>query len=188
MVQNLFSSLLFLDESLFLSINHLPHTPLTNALGLLLSGVGTAGIIWFLLGLFLFFREEKKDRLFFVPLFLAGGFSWFMVEVVLKPLAARSRPGLELGAIIVGSSLNDSYSFPSGHATIAFAMAVVLSKKEPKWKWMFYMLAVLISLSRIFLGKHYPTDVLVGAFLGWGIGKLSLILPHFIKRYTKHNA
>ena len=181
MFQNLFSSLLSLDESLFLSINHLPHTPLTNALGLLLSGVGAAGIIWFLLGLFLFFREEKKDHWFFAPLFLAGGFSWFIVEVVLKPLAARSRPGLELGAIIVGSSLNDSYSFPSGHATIAFAMAVVLSKKEPKWRWMFYVLAVLISLSRIFLGKHFPLDVIIGGLLGLGIGYFSLNLAKRVK-------
>lgn len=176
MVQNPFSSLLSFDQSLFLSINHLPHTSLTNTLGLLLSGVGTAGILWFLLGLFLFFREEKKDRWFFAPLFLAGALSWSIVEVVLKPLVARSRPALELGTIIVGSSMNDSYSFPSGHATIAFAMAVVLSKKEPKWRWMFYVLAVLISLSRILLGKHYPLDVIVGGFLGWCMGYFSLWL------------
>ena len=201
MVQAYLSSLLSLDESLFLSINHLPHTELTNALGLLLSGVGTAGIIWFLLGLFLFFREEKKDlpamaspkawqagHWFFFSIVFAGGFSWFIVEVVLKPLAARSRPGLELGAILVGSTTNDSYSFPSGHATIAFAMAVVLSRKEPKWWWIFYVLAVLISLSRIFLGKHYPLDVIVGGLLGWSIGKLSLILPKFIKHYNPHKS
>ncbi len=188
MVQNLFSSLLSFDQSVFLFINHLPHTQLTNVLGLLLSGVGTAGIIWFLLGLILFFREEKKDHWFFAPLFLAGGLSWLIVEVILKPLAARSRPGLELGAIIVGSSLKDSYSFPSGHATVAFAMAVVLSRKEPKWRWIFYMLAVFISLSRIFLGKHFPLDVFVGGLLGWSIGKLSLILPNFIKKYTIHNS
>lgn len=172
MFQNFFSSLLSFDQSLFLFINHLPHTPLTNALGLLLSGVGTAGIIWFLLGLFLFFREEKKDHWFFAPLFLAGGLSWFIVEVILKPLVARSRPGLELGAIFVGSTTNDSYSFPSGHATIAFAMAVVLSKKEPKWRWMFYVLAVFISLSRVFLGKHYPFDIAFGALIGYAIGLL----------------
>ena len=214
MFQNLFSSLLSLDQSLFLSINHLLHTPLTNTLGLLLSGVGTAGIIWFFLGLYLFFREEKKDlpasgpariatqsvaggfavrrwqagRWFFFSILFAGGLSWLIVEAILKPLVARSRPGLELGAILVGSTTNDSYSFPSGHATIAFAMAVVLSHKEPKWRRVFYVLAVLISLSRIFLGKHYPIDVIVGGLLGWSIGKLSLFFLKFIKHYSSYNS
>ena len=146
---------------------------------LLFSGVGTAGIIWFLLGVWLFFKEETKDKWFFAPLIGAGAVSWFLVEMILKPLVARSRPGLELGAIIVGGQ-SDTFSFPSGHATIAFAMAVVLANKEPKWKWIFYLLAVVISLSRIYLGKHYPLDVLAGVLLGWGIGHLSLVICYRI--------
>jgi len=55
-------------------------------------------------------------------------------------------------------------------------MAVVLSHKEPKWKWVFFALAILISFSRIYLGKHYPLDVIAGGVLGWIIGKVSLRL------------
>lgn len=160
-----------MDTQVFFLINHLPHTNLTNAAALALSGVGTAGLIWFVIAAVLFVREEKKDRWFFLPFAAAGAVSWFFVEMVAKPLVARSRPGLEAGAIIVGGG-GDGFSFPSGHATIAFAMAVVLSRKKPKWKWMFYMLAVLISLSRIYLGVHYPLDVFFGALLGWGIGRI----------------
>lgn len=159
------------DSNLFLLLNHLPHTNAADALALAISGVGTAGIIWFTIATILFVREEKRDHWFFLPFVLAGGTSWAIVELFLKPLIARARPNEIMSGIIVGSG-SDGYSFPSGHATIAFAMAVVLSRKEPKWKWMFYMLAVLISLSRIYLGVHYPLDVIFGVLLGWGIGRI----------------
>lgn len=74
-----------------------------------------------------------------------------------------------MGAIIIGSNDN-SYAFPSGHATIAFAMAYLLAHNEPRRRWIFYLLAILISFSRIYLGKHYPLDVLIGSVLGLVIG------------------
>ena len=157
--------LLTLDRQLFFFINHLPHLAVSNTVALAISGVGTAGIIWFVLATVLFLKEEKKDHWFFIPVLAAGGTSWLMVEKIIKPLIARPRPTFEMGAIILGNNLPD-FSFPSGHATIAFAMAVVLSRKEPKWKWVFYTLAILISFSRIYIGKHFPFDVLVGALLG----------------------
>lgn len=173
--------LLTLDHQLFFFINHLPHTVLLNALGVGLSAIGAAGIIWLILGVILFIREEKRDHLFFAPILASAAASWVLVEKIIKPFIARPRPTLEMGAIILGNNLAD-YSFPSGHATIAFAMAVVLSRKEPKWKWMFYTLAVLISLSRIYLGVHYPLDVVFGAFLGWGIGITSLQLSSYLQK------
>ncbi|MBI5619978.1 phosphatase PAP2 family protein [Candidatus Gottesmanbacteria bacterium] len=168
-------TLLALDQSLFLFLNHLPHPAWADSLAIALSGVGTAGLVWFVIGVWLFLREEKKDRWFFAPLVLAGAASWLLVEQILKPWAARSRPALEAGAVIVGDGRTD-FSFPSGHATIAWAMAVVLSNKEPKWRWIFYLLAILISFSRIYIGKHFPLDVVAGGLLGWGIGRLMVYL------------
>lgn len=163
--------LLALDRQLFILINHLPHFAVSDTVALAISGIGTAGIIWLIFAIILFLKEEKKDHWFFLPFMLAGGTSWTIVELFLKPLIARLRPNEIIGAIVVRPE-SDGFSFPSGHATIAFAMAVVLSHKEPKWKWVFYTLAVLISLSRIYLGVHYPLDVVFGAFLGWGIGRI----------------
>lgn len=162
-----------LDQSVFFLINHLPHPTFVNLFAQLLSGVGTAGIIWFVLGVVLFIREEKKDRRFVLRMAVMGVCTFILNEILLKPFIARIRPTVEMGAIIIGNNVGDSFSFPSGHAAISFAAAVVLSKKEPKWRWLFYLLAVLISLSRIYLGKHYPFDVLVGAVLGWVVGILS---------------
>lgn len=172
--------ILWFDYALFLAVNHLPHTEVFDMIALAISGVGTAGMIWFMIAAALFFKEEKKDHWFFLPFILAGGTSWMLVERILKPLAARIRPSELMGAIIVGPPSAD-FSMPSGHATIAFAMATVLTQREPKWRWVFFTLAILIALSRIYLGKHYPLDVTIGAFLGWGIG----IGTHYL---SKHHA
>ncbi len=163
--------LLALDQQLFLLINHLPHLAVSNTVALAISGVGTAGIIWFIIAILLFLREEKKDHWFFLPFILAGGTSWTIVEFFLKPLIARVRPNEIMGAIIVGPG-SDGFSFPSGHSTIAWALATVLAHKEPKWKTFFFILAFLISFSRIYIGKHFPLDVIFGALLGWGIGRI----------------
>lgn len=173
--------LLSLDQQLFLILNHLPHNPVFNFLGLALSGVGTLGIIWFVLGIVLFLREEKKDHWFFAPLVLSGLGTLVFADGMLKPLVARLRPTVEMGAIILGGASSD-FSFPSGHATMAFAGAVVLSHTEPKWKWFFYLLAIGIGFSRIYIGKHYPLDVVAGAILGIIIGWLSLMLESFGRR------
>lgn len=85
----------------------------------------------------------------------------------------RHRPPLSLGAIFVGTPLSD-YSFPSGHATFAWALAVVLSAKEPRLRIFYYILAFLISLSRIYLGAHYPADVFAGTVIGVAIGLFAL--------------
>lgn len=153
-----------IDQQVFLFINHLPHSGITDGMAKFFSLIGTAGAVWLAIGGLLFLKEEKKHHMFFVPIIGAGGISYVLVEFILKPLIARPRP----------TNLLSDFSFPSGHATIAFAMAVVLSAYEPKFRWLFYALAVCISFSRIYIGVHYPLDVLSGALLGWGIGVLML--------------
>lgn len=163
------------DRQLFLIINHLPHSLYADIIASVFSGVGTAGMIWFAIAIVLFFREEKQNHRFFLPVICAGVASFVLSEYILKPLVSRARPTVEMGANIAGPLLSD-YSFPSGHATIAFAAATVLSRIEPRWTIFLYVLALLISFSRIYLGVHYPLDVVSGAILGWGIGRISLRL------------
>jgi undecaprenyl-diphosphatase len=57
-------------------------------------------------------------------------------------------------------------SFPSQHSSGAAAVAVLVARRHPRVGWAFWALALLIGLSRIYLGRHFPTDVLSGFLLG----------------------
>jgi undecaprenyl-diphosphatase len=59
-----------------------------------------------------------------------------------------------------------TYSFPSGHATVSFACAAVLAAALPRLRVPLFALAALIAFSRVYVGVHYPSDVVGGAALG----------------------
>jgi undecaprenyl-diphosphatase len=77
----------------------------------------------------------------------------------LKQVVRRARP-------LEKKSAGLNSSFPSGHAGTAFAIATILSHQYPRLKIPLYLGATLVCLSRIYLGRHYPSDILAGAALG----------------------
>jgi undecaprenyl-diphosphatase len=161
---------LTIDSSIFLFINHLPHTPLLNEIALFLSGIGEYGVVWFFFGILLMYRENIKDRMYLISLLAAGFFSWGSSEILLKGLFMRIRPSIALSnAIVVTWPIG--FSFPSTHAFLAFALVPLLAHKDPTWRKFFYGLAFAIALSRIYLGHHYPSDVLIGGLLGYLLGR-----------------
>lgn len=94
-----------------------------------------------------------------------------------KSIVMRLRPNnfSELEGLIRVLQSPDNYSFYSGHASNSFAITVfvvlVLRRKYP-WSFAFFAFPVLFSLSRIFVGVHYPSDLLVGTLVGAGIALL----------------
>lgn len=95
----------------------------------------------------------------------------------LKFLVKRERPlfFLEMASKLSkgpGEILDPS--FPSAHSVFAFMMATLLSAWFPRYRIIFFVLAGFIGWTRIYLGLHYPTDVIVGSILGYGITKLFL--------------
>ena len=98
---------------------------------------------------------------------------------ILKHLIGRGRPRLtghldQLDSLIfIGPTLQTKYSaLPSGHAAAAFCIAYIFSKFFPKYKMIFYLLAVLVGLHRMEELAHFPSDILAGALIGLVVGKL----------------
>lgn len=98
----------------------------------------------------------------------------------LKNFFAVSRPFISLEKVhkVIGAS---GYSFPSGHTTLAFCMAAVLADAFPRHKKKFYFLAFIVGFSRIYLGVHFPSDVLAGLVLGILIGNLMVRINRAIQ-------
>jgi undecaprenyl-diphosphatase len=98
-----------------------------------------------------------------------------ITTVLLKGIVNRERPEHN------DNSRWDS-SFPSGHAASWFALAAVYGAKYPKYAIPLYSAGVLMGLSRIYLGQHYPSDVLTGAVIGIGFGYLTLKLEKQLQK------
>lgn len=118
---------------------------------------------------------NREVRLMGLEALSVLGLSQIIVQG-LKRTLSRERPYKILEKLnTFGISLKD-YSFPSGHTTASFSIASTLALNIPKISILVFFLAMIIGLSRIYLGVHYPTDVLAGIILGIG----SSILVHYL--------
>jgi undecaprenyl-diphosphatase len=127
-----------------------------------LTYAGTYGAVWLVLAA-IFALALRRPRLFVWTL-VADGLGE-LVSDVLKALIPRARPH---GSVLVGRL--HTHSFPSGHATTSFACATVLAFAVPRLRLPLFLLAAAIAWSRVYVGVHYPLDVVVGALLGTAIG------------------
>jgi undecaprenyl-diphosphatase len=92
------------------------------------------------------------------------------VSGLLKDRLGRARPPVHDPDPTPLVALPQTSSFPSGHSTVAFACATVLALSVPRLRWALFALAALIAFSRVYVGVHYPFDVVAGALLGIALG------------------
>jgi undecaprenyl-diphosphatase len=85
---------------------------------------------------------------------------------LLKPLFERVRPCHVVDGVHLLVGCSDSASFPSAHAANSFGCAVFLAWALPRWRWTYFALSALVSLSRVCVGAHYPGDLLGGFCVG----------------------
>ncbi len=163
--------LLQLDAQIFNAINSFNNP----ALDFLFSNISHLGSI-FLWGILCVVLLIKKDKKLFTELALTIGLV-ALISGGLKLSVNRPRPFDSLENVHLLDPKPDP-SFPSNHAANAFAGAGIFSKYYKKFTFAFYMLAVLVAVSRIYVGAHYPSDVFAGALLGlgisWAVKKYSL--------------
>jgi undecaprenyl-diphosphatase len=95
------------------------------------------------------------------------------LTTLIKDAVGRARPWVADPAIHAVPNLPGGWSFPSGHASTAFAAATVVAFLRPGLRWWVISIAALVAASRVYLGYHFTSDVLAGAVLGVAVGLLT---------------
>jgi undecaprenyl-diphosphatase len=127
------------------------------------------GILWYALMLALPFLYPGRGLEVSLAM-LATAAAGLAVYKFLKRTFVRERPFIRHAGISLAGAPLDRYSFPSGHTLHAAAFAWQAASAFPETAFVLVPLALAIAASRVVLGLHYPTDVLVGALLGIGSG------------------
>lgn len=159
--------LLEMDGQFLLWLKETCAHPFLDNIMIFVSALGDGGFIWIALGLLFLFMGRKhkiwQKRGLFLLLSLAA--NALVCNLLLKPLVARTRPYDLLGYDILIPPVEDA-SFPSGHTSASFAAATAIYAMDKKWGMAAYAFAALMGFSRLYLGVHFPTDVLAGAVIG----------------------
>ena len=156
--------ILRLDGQLLLTIQTL-HQPWLNPVVCVYTRLGNAGLLWIVLSLAMLLWKPTRKAGALALCAMALGL--LVTNFTIKPLVERARPWLSLPLTPLVAE-GDPNSFPSGHTCAAFAAAMVWVRTLPQKRdrVIVAVMAVLMGLSRLYVGVHYPTDVLAGAVIG----------------------
>lgn len=161
-----------LDGAVLLWIQEYLRGPLPDTFFAFYTSLGNAGLVWLVLSvLMLCFKSTRKAG---VTALLALVVGFIFTNVLLKPMVHRTRPWLVVEGLTALIAEGDPHSFPSGHTCAAFAAACAWRSYLPKrWANTALVCAVLMGFSRLYVGVHFPTDVLAGAVIGCLCGWLA---------------
>ncbi|MCW8804229.1 MAG: phosphatase PAP2 family protein [Ignavibacteriaceae bacterium] len=161
-----------IDLAVFYFFNHTISTGFLDRFFFIITDVNKWYIAYIILVGIAFFKGGRRGKIAVIGLILLIIVTDQTGYRILKELFERVRPCNALTDVITPAGCAGGFSFPSNHALNNFAAAVFLLRLFPAYKWIFLMVAILISISRVYLGVHYPSDVLGGALIGIVFGYL----------------
>lgn len=154
-----------LDGNILLWIQEYIRNDFLTPIFKFITSLGDKGIVWIIVAIILLFFKEYRKTGIMVGASLLG--SLLFNNTIVKNIVCRTRPYKAIETLTVLIPEPGEYSFPSGHTSSSFAAGVVLYLMLPKKYGVPAMiLAFLIGISRLYVGVHYPTDVLGGMVMG----------------------
>jgi undecaprenyl-diphosphatase len=169
-----------IDVAIFHFINGTLANPVTDKLMPFITDVTHWYLVYILLWFIILFKGGKYRVGLALGMILLVVISDQVSSNLLKNLVERPRPCKVLENVHLLVTCTDSYSFPSSHAVNNFAAAMFFTFFYKRLKWILFSVATVMALSRIFVGVHYPSDVVGGALIGMIIGYILAIVYNFI--------
>jgi undecaprenyl-diphosphatase len=125
--------------------------------------------------LFLFIPEKNvaKNRIMVAVALASATFSSFVIKPVILLWYQRPRPYVALPSVhelVEMAKYDDFQSFPSAHALFFFALSAAVFAYNKKLGVVFFTLSIIMGIARVFIGVHWPSDILAGAVIGIAIG------------------
>lgn len=168
-----------MDESILRTLNGLTEVPAIAAIMVFLSSP------WMLLATtaplaVILIRKKRFFALLAIVVSMSAADA--INARLIKPTFDRERPCRAMAELILPVKCGSGRSFASGHSAVAFAFAISAAPSVRYGWYIFPFLALMVALSRVFLGAHYPTDITAGGMFGASVATLVLFAKRLIEK------
>ena len=167
------------DKEIFSSLNGLSANQGIAIASSMTTQFGSEVILG-LIGLLFYLLSSKENTQLFMGVLFAITISDLVLSI-LKGAYFRPRPYQILSGVTLPIGQDEASSFPSGHATRAFAVFALIATQKGRKYALLLLLSTGVALSRVIIGLHFPSDVLGGGFLGIALAMMSVI---FLSKYV----